>query len=663
MNNNSLSQNRAEEFGYDLWEEYVIPPFFSKLDLLKSKKPKVIIGGRGCGKTMLLRYLSHQSKFSTKRNPITDDTLSHIGLYWRVDTQISQCMTKRSIDDDVWESAFEHMITLLISTELFKSLENLAASNYEKWTSKDADALIFDQAKNFDATLPSRFNDLKIEIRNRLQSFQAWLNNVRTGQLPFFLPIEFIKSLIDNIISHNAIFKNINYFVYLDEFENLLGYQQKIINTWIKHSEMPLIFNIAMKRNAWEERGTLGNESLASVHDYRLYDLEESYNEDDAFKLFASEILQFRLYKQGFKDLPVDIDVLRDPDKLASRKSDEYKKLLIGRVEKMFPSLSQVELAKHIFDDKDLYERLRKNLEIALSNRKSSLKAEDFLSEKGARASIVCVSLLHRKKLDPGEILMEFKKHLLGKENKFDGKTEWIGNNFIGCLLLFYEPLNRVCPLYAGFDTFCEMSHGNIRHLMELCYKTFIRASNNNTNETIKVIDGITPIHQAEAAKQASTVFLGEIRSFGNYGNQLHTFVLRLGGLFHQVQRRVTQSEPEQNHFSMGVGEYLKPEYAKFLSEAVKWSVLYEERATKTKSGTRTDSTEFVLNPIYSSYFRISYRKIRKLDLTSDEMSCLVDGKVEDYEGLIKKFNKKWNLPVNTDSPSLFSGLNLSDEE
>jgi len=50
-----FTQNRAEELGNDVWRHFVVPPFYDKLDLQQAKKPRVIIGGRGCGKTMLLR--------------------------------------------------------------------------------------------------------------------------------------------------------------------------------------------------------------------------------------------------------------------------------------------------------------------------------------------------------------------------------------------------------------------------------------------------------------------------------------------------------------------------------------------------------------------------------------------------------------------------------
>ena len=77
----ALSSNRTEELGFDVWDRFVIPP---KLDISgwgKSLKPRVIVGGRGCGKTMLLRYLSHESAFSSNRptiDPLDSGTHRHI---------------------------------------------------------------------------------------------------------------------------------------------------------------------------------------------------------------------------------------------------------------------------------------------------------------------------------------------------------------------------------------------------------------------------------------------------------------------------------------------------------------------------------------------------------------------------------------------------------
>src|SRR5262249_41939783 len=97
-----FTRNRAEELGHDVWRDFVVPPFFDKLDLQQARKPRMIVGGRGCGKTMLLRYLAHQSTFSPDRSEIPNEAIQHIGLYWRADTQFARMMLGRDIPNDVW---------------------------------------------------------------------------------------------------------------------------------------------------------------------------------------------------------------------------------------------------------------------------------------------------------------------------------------------------------------------------------------------------------------------------------------------------------------------------------------------------------------------------------------------------------------------------------
>src|SRR6266404_1707332 len=124
-----LSKNRAEELGDDVWKHFVIPHFYPKLDLTTARKPRLIIGGRGCGKTMLLRYLSHQTMFSLSRPTIPNDALSHIGLYWRADTQFASAMSQRGIPDDTWDAAFNHMAAVILGMEVLNSLNSIAKSS------------------------------------------------------------------------------------------------------------------------------------------------------------------------------------------------------------------------------------------------------------------------------------------------------------------------------------------------------------------------------------------------------------------------------------------------------------------------------------------------------------------------------------------------------
>jgi hypothetical protein len=641
-----FSQNRAEELGHDVWKYFVIPPFYSRLDLYTARKPRVIIGGRGCGKTMLLRYLSHNSIFSPNRQEVPSDVLSHIGVYWKADTQFCSAMAKRGVSEDIWHAAFNHIVALMLGLELMDSLNSMSNSKFEMFSSEDILKLDFKELRAFNSDLPSSFAALYKHLRELLWELEAWVTDVRKAREPLFLAgAKFIRAMIDIIRAQSPSLQDAVFFVYIDEYENLLDYQKRIINTWLKHSEVPLIFNLAMKRNSFAEKRTLGEESLSDIHDYRQHDLEEYLRE--FFPIFAAEILFLQLSIIKY-DVPIDIEGLRNPASLPKRLESDYGARVLEHAQKLFPDVSQADMANMVFSDGALRAKLEEKVVHALRVRKSTMPTEKFIEPDFPEASIVMPALLYRKRLTPEHVAEEMDLLSKNAENRFTGATGWIHNNFIGSLLQLYAPYARPCPFYAGFRTFTRLSRGNIRHFLELCHKSLL-ASSNAVSELTFPVD---PIRQAEAARRASAAFLGEIRSFGPKGNQLHTFVLRLGSFFSLAHRRPTQSESEQSHFSIRNGvRKLSREDEAFLSEAIKWSVLLEHIETKKKEDYLPETIEYILNPIYAPYFHISYRKKRKLELSIDEVITLIRGNLDEFTSLLKTYSRKWNVERDEMSP------------
>lgn len=658
-----LSKNRAEELGYDLWESFVIPPYYERLDMLYAKKSRVIIGGRGCGKTMLLRYFCHQSVFSKNRKKINTTDINHLGLYWRVDTQFASMMDKRGKEDLFWVSCFEHFATIQLSLELIKCLRSISDSSFKLFTPSDLNSMEVKSPTSFNKSYPSNFIQLESVLRGEQNYFQTWLNNIGKLDQPVFLPITFLKELIKEIISSLNIFNTSNFYVYVDEYENLLPNQQRLLNTWVKHNEVPLIFNLAMKRNSFINKETLGVESLSDIHDYRTIDLESFYSEEDKFEVFAAEIILHRLEKSfSIKESQFNSNILRDATKIAERKKTEYVDTIMKTIERIFPDVSIKDLSLQILRDGTLARRLKRLISDALKSKQSDLDPSLFIDVEFPEASIISFALLFRSKAIPNDVLNEFTNLKENKPSKFTGETNWIHNNIVGCILYLFETSNKACQFYSGFHTFCKLSKGNIRHLMELAHKSISRANDVETSQFAKdlVVD---PLCQAEAAKFASTAFLNEIRTFGRYGNKLHNFTLRLGGIFQHAHLRKTQSEPEQNHFAItkGRNELGEKEYD-LLNEAIKWSVLSEEKSTKQKSESSTEVTEYVLNPIYSPFFHISYRKKRRLEFTSDDLIIVLNGNLDEFTDLVKRYIKSWDINLKESSPTLFSGLNITEE-
>lgn len=660
INVNSLSQSRAEEFGLDLYKDFVLPPIYQDIDFTKSSQPKIFVGGRGCGKTMLLRYLSHDTIFSKSKEKIQPEDFENIGLYWKADTHIVHQLQKRGLPDDIWMSAFEHFLTVQYCLEVIRSMENIASSNYEGFTIHHfEEKLIYHPFAENEYKIS--LNDLATDLKRSQKSFQIWLKNVRTGSTPSFYPLIILKDLIYNLKENFTFLKNTRYNLYVDEFENLVEYQQRQVNTFVKHSEFPIIFHLAMKRNAFGTRETVGPESLSHVHDYRMHDLEEYFETPRDFKIFAAEIILYRLKNQHQLESlrSVDFEMLIDPDKQENRRGKAHQTMVLNIINQIFPSSSSKELANQVLDDRVLKSKLLEKFKKVLSAKNSKISADSFFYLDDMRVTFVCLCLLQRENIQADDLLREIKKLKLGNSNKFTNSTGWVNNNFIGSYLYFYSNLNRICPLYAGFDTFCLISNGNIRHLTELCYKTFIRAADKNSTDKEVQVWNIETLNQAQAAKQASATFLNEVKTFGRHGNQLHTFVLRLGTLFSLAHKNPKQSEPEQNHFSISKGD-LKDDFTLILGEAVKWSVLFEQKSTKKKSSYNPDVSEYVLNPIYAPYFHISYRKKRKIELTENNFQALIKGSLGEYENLLKSFKQQWNIDQNDDQGrNLFSDLKI----
>lgn len=649
-------QNRTEELGADVWRQFVIPPFFEKLELRSTRKPSVIIGGRGCGKTMLLRYLSYTSTLSQDRDRVPEDVLGHVGLYWRADTQFARMLTGRGIEPEQWASSFDHLLALVVAIELVNSLYALSKAGVVPLREEEIDALPLPQVGDFLQITDPTVSEVRQLMGQKLRQFELWVPNVRRFDPPVLVPSRpFLESLIAGLCQEVESLRDAVFFVYIDEYENLLEYQQRIVNTHIKHSTPPLIFNVAMKRNAFQTTRTVGDESIVEPDDYRVHDIEAYLAPD--FTIFASEVLLSMLSLARWQ-VPIDVSLLRDPQRMAHRATAGHKERVLGTLKEVFPRLSSEDIANEILADPTLRRALLRRVANGLNARGEQESPEIYLEATDPRAAVVTAALVHRRGLTSRSILTELKKLREGRRNRFTSGPEWIHNNFLGAALSIYESAGRQCPIYAGLDTFALMSRNNMRHFLELCHQSLVGTNGQTTLQEVAV----SAHDQAQAARRASVSFVRQIRSFGPQGNRLHGFVLRLGSLFSLAHQRASQSEPEQTHFVVSKGKTLvEPDLQEFLGEAIKWSVLFEEEETKKKDPLSPEGYEYILNPIYAPFFHISYRKKRRMDFSVEDLRTLAMGAYDDVQKLLRHFVDKWNVDLAETNPSLFSHLSEGD--
>lgn len=641
-----FAKNRTEEFPDDVYSKYVLPINNHEIDISDASKACVIVGGRGSGKTMYLKYYCFPTILSPNRSDIDLKTLNNLGLYWRPDTSFTQHISQNWLGQ-YWSSAFNSYMTLSILIEYNKLLQALINHNQLSEQSKIAIRNI-EIPESITNQLSARndkiylFEAKKI-LQNSLFTLCNWINSPFTETPPFSLNTKGTLTLIANELNTSVNeLDNITYHIFIDEFENLTDPQQVIINTLMKHGEKQLIFSIAHKKNAIISHDTLGNEKIVERNDYRTIDLEIHYNNN--FDVFAGEVLALRL-EEFFDQKQLNLFV-RKEENLEYRQTHDYLKEIRNLAERFLPSLTYSEMAKNIINDNSLYEKLIAIITdgLALHKKTEVLKAEQFIDMKFPEASLVNAAILNRNNTLPHALLEQFIEYRSGTSNKYQ---QWIHNYLVGVILLIYKKSPaKDCPFYSGYKQYVLLSRGNIRHFLELCHQSVLLNEQFNAKTSSRTLDKIPVNIQSRATKKTSGLELEKISDLGSHGSHLKKIATRLGKIYSYSQIRKSQSEVEINHFSLDLSDEteLNEDTRTLLNEAIIWSVLIEEHSTKQKNLESLEIKDYVLHPVLSAHFGISYRKKKKLKLTKDSLTVIFTADDNKFNRLLKNFINKWDL-------------------
>jgi len=642
-------KNRADNLPPDVSQEFIVPPFFQQISIFKDSKSVRVLGGRGCGKTMFLRYFCHGSTFSSHRAVISDEEFSHIGLYFRPDTGFCSLITPEWLGNQQDGVAFSHYLTLCLLAEVTQALQsindaaNLASGSLPLDDIKLGPKLV----KLLQLTEPT-VESLAEVVDERLAELDLWVRNPGRCATPVFVHFTtIITALADDLAKHAPRLKSLAFRVFIDEFENLLPRHREIVCDAIKHPSPRLAVHIAHKREAVTDFKTSGEERVVEVHDIRTIDIEALLVDDNDFEVMAAELFLFRLRQAEVEVIcpAFKPELLHDVAHLPYRSTPSYRQEVVACTKQIFPEMRAPEIARVALEDPALRRRVVEmiNKGLEFQGLAGVFSAEDLINESVPEASVVLGAILNRKSQSGKEAVGLFQDVVEKGRSKSDAfyKTGgWVDNNLYGCLFHLYAGLTkRPNILYAGFSRFCKIAAPNLRFFQELCHNALLQAYQRRSAEEIDgplLIDLNT---QASAAVHVSDAMFEDVVQLGPHGDRLLDFARRLGGLFERFNKRRSQSEPEINHFSINRADTVQLSQAAqvILREAKIWSVLAESKGTKDKAVYDVTQNELVLNPIYAPHFRISYRKRRKITLTAAQLDIMLTHTDSQFDSLVRQ--------------------------
>lgn len=640
---------RADNLPNDLFDKFIVPPFFQRISIFADKRSVRILGGRGCGKTMFIRYFCHGTTFSTNKDDIPDIEFAGVGLYFRPDTGFCALMSPGWLGEHDARLAFSHYVALSLLQEARRAIDSLANANLANGPLPLANGEVGRSLVRLLALKNSTLSALEDRVNDLLDELELWVRNPKQYPKPTFLSFaSIIPKLAQDLSTWSPRMADIAFRTFIDEFENLQPSHREIICDAIKHPHERLHVHIAHKRDAVTDFKTSSDERIVLLHDLRSIDLEEELSKGTDFELLAAELFLLRLHEaEVVFSCPVfDPKKLHDPVHLEYRLSEAYRKEVTSCVREILPTLTKKEISHVVITDEPLRRRLSEYIQKGLQLQKVEKKysVEDLISAARPEASIVLGALLNRKTQKADEVIAHFKSALTSTSDDsvdpFFKTGGWVDNNLYGCLFHLFAGLpRRPNILYAGFERYCFLASPNLRFFQELCHTALLLAFNRQQANKIEGQLRVEPDKQALAAKQVSDALFHDILELGGHGARLLEIANRLGRVFEAFNRRRSQSETEINHFSIDQGDRkdLSEASQTLLREAKVWSVLYEEKDTKGKTYHDISQSDLVLNRIYAPHFSISYRKRKKITLRAVEVEVILSQSSAQFEQLLKK--------------------------
>ena len=272
----------------------------------ESRMAMFILGGKGSGKSHLMRYYGYplqKIRFAKRKQSIADGigTDGYVGIYALCKAMDAHRFSGKGQSIEKWSDLFAYYFELWITDRTLNLLAQLA--NEGSISSVLEDGILSSFVNLFDvAPRPlGSFDDAREYLSEIRKEVDFAVNNVTMtgvlnvtirctrGRLLFGLP-----SIVEDMFLK---FRSVTFIYLLDEFENFDDSQQAFINTLIREAEGPVSFKIGARLYGLRTTRILGTDELnREGSEYEIQRLDDRHRRDPkAYAEFSHRIILRRL--------------------------------------------------------------------------------------------------------------------------------------------------------------------------------------------------------------------------------------------------------------------------------------------------------------------------------------------------------------------------------
>lgn len=621
----------------------------------QSKISKFILGGKGTGKTHLLRYYSYQvAKLRSRRESGLGivSKQKFLAIFLRA-TGLDASRFEGNSSDRRWQQLFGVYLELRLIEGVLEALCDIqATSPSDSFDDKAFIAEIANSVIDQSVAACSSLLDLRgWAISKRRQIDDAINNAAFIGTLDLRIPFS-IGSLCLPVsramAGWNRSLSDVPLIYLIDEIENLTPPQQQVLNSLIRYGEGNATFRVTGRLYARKTFSTLADgEENREGAEFKTTFLDDILRNYRNFPEFAKRFVSRRIRAIGAASL-VRREPASDSPSLCFEEvnttgyySDALAKLNIDPVEPAFV--------------KSFIEALA-----GASNVSSVIQAKLIATEltQGMPSLLQKLNLLrfckkYRKNAKKASLLTLAKRiHADADEFKQRGRTarssyattygHWAADLFAQ---LCRESKRTEGVPYAGFDTFVRMSCGNPRNLLVILGRAYEIAA----FREIDFINGAKlPIAmQTEAAIEAARFMYERDTNYGSRSERAREAVNRLAQLLRTA--RYAMNIPEVSPLAVSFYEpELTPDAKQTLDSALNYSFVFEVRDGRPDRNSERLNKKIQLNPLLSPHWGLPISVRGDISLATDMANAIFDPKQQgEFDLLLNALNSKWNNPFN----------------
>lgn len=306
---------------------------FASLADPQSPMPRFLVGGKGGGRTHLLRYYSYSLQRLRHRGSILDGIRhdGYVGVYFRCGGLNSSRFAGKRQDEDTWTAVFAYYTEIWLGRLTIDVIISLYSEAAEADDHGGSEAFVDEVASLFDINIAlpaeggSPLSNLALALRGIQRNLDVAINNVALthqldvhigvspGRLVFGIPLAASR--------HLSFCSGLVFAYLLDEFENLTAQQQRYVNTLIREKQLPTTFLVGSRRYGLRTHVTLSaGEENRQGSEYDLVVLEDTYRaREHKYGDFCKDIVRRRLLEQGDTQARTNLDDYFDvPENLAA---------------------------------------------------------------------------------------------------------------------------------------------------------------------------------------------------------------------------------------------------------------------------------------------------------------------------------------------------------